>query len=281
MSTQSSPTLRRRRLARKLRALREEAGLSLEEAAPKLDKTRSALGRIEGAATSADVHLVRSMMDVYDVYDPDLLDLARQAMRPGWWQAFGIRDRGFIGLETEALTSLELSLMYIPGLLQTEDYVRALLGAGRIKRTKKELENQISARLIRQGRLIDEQEPLTLIAIMDEAGLRRTVGSAEVMRAQLRRLIEATELATVSLQVLPSANGPHAGMDGAFTLLQFTDPEDPDLLYVEYVTGALHMEKPQETAEAKLIFDNLRSAALSPVDSVAFIERLGSELYSL
>jgi len=281
MSTQSSPTLRRRRLARKLRALREEAGLSLEEAAPKLDKTRSALGRIEGATTGADVHLVRSMMDLYDVYDPELLDLARQAMRPGWWQAFGIRDRGFIGLETEALASLELSLMYVPGLLQTEDYIRALFATGKIKRTKKELENQISVRLIRQRRLVDEQEPLTLVAIMDEAALHRAMGSVEMMRAQLRRLIEATELDTVTLQVLPNVNGPHVGMDGAFTLLQFTDPEDPDLLYVAYVTGALHVEKPQETAEAKLIFDNLRSAALSPVDSVALIERLGSELYSL
>jgi transcriptional regulator with XRE-family HTH domain len=129
--------------------LRENAGLTLSEAAPRLDKTRSALGRIEKGETAADVHIIRSMMDVYDCYESDLIDLAREAARPGWWVAYGIRDRGFIGLETSASDSLEVSMTYVPGLLQTEDYMRAVFGTGQVKRTKQRLENQVSARLIR------------------------------------------------------------------------------------------------------------------------------------
>lgn len=107
--------------------MRQNVGLTLDEAAPLLDKTRSALGRIEKAETIADVHLVRSAMDAYQVYDPDAVELARDAMRPGWWQAYGVRDRWFIGLETAAVRSLEVALVRLPALLQTPDYTRALL----------------------------------------------------------------------------------------------------------------------------------------------------------
>jgi transcriptional regulator with XRE-family HTH domain len=123
----SSPILSRRRLAQRLRYMRQNVGLTLDEAAPLLDKTRSALGRIEKAETIADVHLVRSAMDAYQVYDPDAVELARDAMRPGWWQAYGVRDRWFIGLETAAVRSLEVALVRLPALLQTPDYTRALL----------------------------------------------------------------------------------------------------------------------------------------------------------
>jgi transcriptional regulator with XRE-family HTH domain len=280
MATQSSPTLRRRRLARRLRQMRENANMTLAAAAPKLDKTRSSLGRIEKAETIADVHLVRSMMDLYNHFDPELIPLARDAMRPGWWVAYGIRDRGYIGLETDAEVALDLTLVYIPGLLQTEDYMRALFSAGRLKRTKKQFENQVSARLIRQRRLTAEQSPLKLAAIIDEAALQREIGSPEVMRAQLRHLAKAAELDTVSVQVIPNRTGAHEGMDGAFTVLQFQEQEDPDLLYVEYPTGAVHVEKKDETEEATLVFNRLRSVALPPADSVAFIQRVADECYS-
>jgi hypothetical protein len=260
--------------------MREEAGLTITEAAPKLDKTRSALGRIENAETIADVHLVRSMMDLYDSFDPDLLDLVRQAIRPGWWVAYGIRDRGFIALETEAATSLTSQLMYVPGLLQTEAYMRAVFGTGKVHRSPKRLENDVTARLIRQARLTDEQAPLALVAIVDEAVLRKPIGGSKVMRAQLHHLVESARLDTVTLQVLPDSIGAHDGMDGAFTILEFTDEEDPDLLYVEHPIGAVHLEKPTEVREAKLIFDNLRSVALSPAESAAFIERVADERYS-
>lgn len=231
MGQQTSPTFRRRRLARRLRQLREAAGLTLEEAAPRLDKTRSALSRIETAMSRADVHIVRSMMDLYDHYDEDLIQLARESRRPGWWKRYNIDDRGFISMETEASSELELSLVHIPGLLQTEEYMRALFTADLRADRGGERNNDVAARLHRQQRLIDEEFALELVAILDEATLRKNVGGAEVMRSQLRHLIEHANLDSVTLQVLPNSSGAHLGMDGPFILLGFPE-DDPDLLFI-------------------------------------------------
>jgi hypothetical protein len=130
--------------------------MTLAEAAPKLHKTRSALGRIEKGETIADIHLVRSMMDLYDQFDPEMEAMVQDAMVPGWWVPYGIKDQGYIGLETEATLAVTSQLVYVPGLLQTEDYMRALFKMGRVKRTRKVFENQVKARLIRQNRLTDE-----------------------------------------------------------------------------------------------------------------------------
>jgi transcriptional regulator with XRE-family HTH domain len=268
------PTLHKRRLARRLKQLREEARMTLHEAAPRLDKTKSALSRVEKGETTADVHLIRTMMDLYDKQVPELLELARAAAMPGWWTAYGIRDRGYIGMETEAAVSLDMSMGYVPGLLQTEDYMRTLFSTHRIKRAPKDVENQAAARLYRQRRLTDDEFPLRLHAIMDETVLRKQVGGQDVRRAQCRHLIEAAELDTVTIQVVPDERGAHPGMDGAFTILEFAEDEDLDVLYVAHVAGSLHMEKPDELADARLTFDILRSTALSPADSVAFIDEL-------
>jgi hypothetical protein len=255
--------------------------MTLAEAAPRLEKTKSSLGRIETGETIADTHLIRSMMDVYDQYDGDLMELARQAKRPGWWTTYGIRDRGFFGLETDADEELELALLHVPGLLQTEAYMRAVFSNGRLKRTKKQLGNQIDARLIRQARLTDEEAPLALHAIIDETALRKPIGGREVMRAQLQHLVDAAELANVTIQVLPDELGDHPGTDGAFIVLEFEDPEDPSLLYVEYSTGAIHVQKTEEVMDAKLLFGKLHSLALAPAESVDFIQRVAEQRYSL
>jgi hypothetical protein len=259
--------------------MREQAGLTLEEAAPKLDKTRSALGRIETGTTKADVHLIRSMMDIYDHYDPDLVDLVREANRPGWWTKYNIDDLGYISMETEASTVLEFSIMNIPGLLQTEGYMRAVFATRNMRRRPETVANDVAARLHRQRRLTNEEFPLELAAIIDEAALRRKVGGAKVMQDQLDHLVMVSELSTVSLQVLPNDVGAYPSMEGAFIILTFPNDEDPAVLYVEYATGSLQVEKPEEVAEARLKFDRLRSEALSPSDSVAFIERVADELY--
>jgi transcriptional regulator with XRE-family HTH domain len=272
---QTSPTFRRRKLARRLREMRERAGLTIEVAARKLDKTRSSLGRIETGFTRADVHLIRSMMDIYDHYDPDLLDLGREANRPGWWTKYNIEDRGYIGMETEASVVREVTLINIPGLLQTEAYMWASFVSGPLPAAQ--LQNEVKARMYRQKRLTDEEFPLELTAIIDEAALRRKVGGRDVMGAQLRHLVECTDLPTVTIQVLPDEAGAYPSTNGAYIILGFPEG-DPSLLYVAYVTGALHIEKPDEVAQATLMFDQLRSEALSPRESVALIERLAAEL---
>ena len=256
--------------------MRESAGLNLDEAAAKLDKKRSAMHRIETGVTKADVHFVRSVMDLYDDYDPHLLEQTREAAKPQWYRAYGFSDMGYVDVETFAVTVNEFSGLNLPGLLQTEAYVRAILGHGP-QRTEREIANGVQVRMIRQRRLMGSENPLELAAIVDEASLRREVGGAEVMRAQLRHLIEVSELPTVVLQVLPLSAGMHSAINGAFTLLSFPEPQDPELLYIAYPTGAVHLEDEKEVREAKVVFESLRSEALSPADSLALIERILGE----
>lgn len=277
MNRHKRPPFLRRRVGRRLRTLREQARLTLDEAAPKLDKTRTALHRVETGETRADVHLVRSMMDVYDQYDPDLIDLTRKALKAGWWVSFGVDDLGYTDLETEAVQVREFGGLNIPGLLQTEEYMLALFHTGP-RRTRKEIDNQVAVRRIRQRRLTNEHNPLELVAIIDEVALLRVVGSKDVMCDQLRHLITMSELPNITVQVLPLGQGPHDAMSGGFILLAFPEPDDPEMLYVEYATAALHIEDEDEVQRGKLLFDRLRSNAPNPIDSVALIKRLITEL---
>ncbi|MFC4854793.1 Scr1 family TA system antitoxin-like transcriptional regulator [Actinophytocola glycyrrhizae] len=234
----------RRRLGRRLREIREEADFTLAEAAKRLDKTRSALQRIETGATRADVHFIRSAMDIYDHYDETLVEEAREAAKPPWFRAYGIKDMGYVDVETYASTVREFSGLMLPGLLHTEEYIRALFAHSRRRRSAEELHNDIEVRLIRQERLTSEHDLLELSVIVDESALRRDVGGRDVMRQQLQHLIEMAGLPSVCLQVLPLKM--HSALDGGFTLLSFHDRDEPDLLYVEYATGALHIEEDDE-----------------------------------
>jgi hypothetical protein len=263
-----------------LRTMRQDVGLTLEEAAPLLDKTRSALGRIEKAETMADVHLVRSAMDVYQVYDPDAVALARDAMRPGWWQAYGVRDREFIELEAVAVRSLEVALIWIPVLLQTADYTRALLGAAG-SRPGVEIEKECAVRSIRQQRLTDGHTPLELSVIIDEAALRKPVGGAEVMRGQFRHLLEMAEQDTVTISVVPDTVGAHPGMSVACTLLEFEDADDPDTLAVQQIIYPVRIEKSAEVAAGKDVFRDLCPLALPPAESMDFVKSVGVERYAM
>lgn len=268
------PSYRRRKLGKRLKALRESAGLSMEDAAKRLDKPRTSLLRIESGQYKADVHLVRSMMDLYDQFEAGLVDEARDALKPSWLSTYRVEDMGYVDVEIEAARVSEYACQVVPGLLQTEDYIRAVIKGSRTQRTPEHADNQVTVRLIRQERLTSEENPLELVAIIDEAALRRELGGPELMRAQLRHLIEMADLSTVTLQVLPLGVGVHSAMEGAFTLLDFPDPDEQPLLYQAYVTGALHIEAQGEVCEARLAFEALRSEALNPTDSVALIERL-------
>lgn len=276
--THPKPPLRRRRLGKRLRALRESAGLTLEAAAPKLDLSRSSLFRVESGETRATVHLVRSMMDLYDRFEADLLDAVRAALKPSWFTAYGVLDMGYTDAETEADRVWDYPGMHLPGLLHTEAYIRALFGHVHRRRSAEQVDSQVAVRRIRQQRLTSEDDPLELVALIDEAALTREIGGPAVLRAQLDHLTIMAELPTVALHVLPQRRCSPNALEGGFTLLGFPEPEEPDLLYHEYATGALHIEDEEEVREARLVFDLLRGEALNPADSVALIERHASEL---
>ncbi|GAA1265591.1 helix-turn-helix transcriptional regulator [Pseudonocardia aurantiaca] len=274
-------TIRRRQLARQLRLLREQAGLTIEAAAPALDWSSSKLSRIENAQQLVDVHGVRSMLDHYGVGGEkwtELIELTREARRPGWWRAYGLNDYGYVPLEAEATLLREFMVMYLPGLLQTEDYARAVFDASATRWTAEQKEREVTVRMIRQKRLTSDEEPLELSAIVEETVLRRPVGGPAVMRAKLERLVEAAALDTVTFHVLPTAVGAHAGMGGAFTLLSFDRLGEPDMAYVEHPMGAVHLEKDEDVARARVVFDHLRSAALGPAESVALVEGMAEKL---
>jgi hypothetical protein len=279
--------VRRRVLAKQLKLLREQAGLTLEQAAPKLDFSVSKLSRIENAQVVIDVHWVKSMLDVYDVGGArwtELLDLARQANQPGWWREYGLGVESmarislpgsfYLGLEAEATRVQEYTSGFVSGLMQTADYARALMHAVPLERTATQVDTLVAARMHRQHRLTSTDNPLELAAVVEEAVLHRPVGGPDVLRAQLRHIAALAELDTVTLHVLPSTVGAHAALASGFTILHFGAIGEPDIAYVEHALGAVTLDKGNDVAQAKRSFESVLSQALDPAESLALVRRL-------
>ena len=224
------------------------------------------------------MHGVRSMLDLYDAggarWD-ELIKLTEQTREKGWWRAYGLDDLGYVPLETEASMVRDFTPTYVPGLLQTADYARAMFLSSILRRyTEAEVRNYVAARMVRARRLTADTAPLELVAIVDEGVLHRPVGGAAVLRTQLEHLVEAAVLPTVTLQVLPRTLGAYQGMESGVTVLDFGDLGVADMGYIEHPLGAVHVDKVADVTRARLVFDHLRSLALSPGDSVALIERV-------
>lgn len=274
-------SIRRRILARRLRELREQAGFTLEEAAPLLDSSASKLSRIENGQQRADVHLVKSMLDLFDVGGAqwtELLTLAREIAQPAWYRAYGLGDNSYVGYETEATQVQEYAAGFVPGLLQVADYSRALYDASPLPRSIDERERDVKVRMIRQERLESDDDPLHLVAIIDEAVLRNPVGGPATRRAQLDHLLTASALPTVTLQVLPTGRGAHPSLASGFTVLSFGDLGEPDMAYVEHALGATNLWKEPDITLARLKLERLRTLALAPTESRETIRRIAVEL---
>jgi hypothetical protein len=262
-----------------LRELREQAGFTLEEAAPPLDTSMSRLSRIENGQQRADVHLVKSMLDLYDAGEQwaEMLELAREAAKPGWYRAYGLGDNSYVGYETEATQVQEYAAGFVHGLFQVPDYSRALYEASPLPRSVEERERDLKVRRIRQERLGSDDHPLEFVAILDESALRNPVGGRAVHRAQLEHLLTASELPRVSFQVLPAGRGAHPSLESGFFVLSFGTLGEPDMAYVEHALGATHLWKEPEVTLARLKFDRLRTLALSPAESRDLIRRVAGE----
>lgn len=261
--------VRRRMLARELRTLREEAGLTLEQAAPRLHFSVSKLSRIETAQIVIDPHWVKSMLDLYDIGGDkwaELTELAVEALEPGWWKSFGIGNDAYIAYETEAARAQMFTLGIVPGIFQTADYARALMQAVPLRRTAEELERAVAARMYRKRRLSAET-PLRVVAVVDEAALRQPVGGAAVLRAQLHQLVDLAVLDTVTLHVLPTSVGAHAALGSNFTILNFGDLGEPDIVSAEHTLGAVMVDKAGDVARARLVFECILADALDPAAS--------------
>lgn len=273
-----SPVVLRKEIGRRLRVARNTAGLNIVDAARRLEIAGSSLSRFENGTGPVTVHLVRSMMDVYDQRLDDVLDLIRQARTKGWWKQYGISDKDFVALETGANRISNYELAFVPGLLQTADYARALFQSSWNARTEEWIANRLAVRLTRQERLTDEDHPLELDAVVHEFALRHPVGGDSVMLAQLRHLALIKELPAVTLRVLPAAMVSSEAMIGSFTILDFPTPGQPSICHVLHALGDDQQDKSEQVEPARIRFGYLRSRALDPDESAALIESLASEL---
>jgi transcriptional regulator with XRE-family HTH domain len=281
MITRTGAAVQRRMLARRLRLLRERAGLTLEGAAPRLYWSASKLSRIETGQQQVDVHAVKSMLDLYCAGTDEwaeLTALAVETRRRGWWRAYGIGDDSYIGFEAEATRVREVAITLVPGLLQVSGYSTALFQASPIARSTRALEREVAVRMQRQRRLTAAEDDLQLISILAEAVLHHPVGGVAVLREQLDHLLMAAELENVCIQVLPTAVGAHPALASGFTILNFDDLREPDIAYVEHSLGAVQLEKEEDITLARLKFDQLRYLALDPAASQSLIERAAEHL---
>jgi len=281
VSTRGSPTVRRRRLGLELRRLREAAGVTIETVANALECSSSKISRIETGHSGATPRDVRDMLAVYGITGAPadhLVEVAREARQKGWWHLYGtVLTSAYVGLEAAASTVRAYEPQVVPGLLQIPEYARTMIRSARPTISPEDLEGRIHVRTVRQS-LLSQDDPLNLWVVLDEAVFHRVVGGTPVMRAQLDRLSEAARLPHVTIQILPFAYGPHAGMDGGFSILCYDEAADPDLVFAENAAGGLFLEKDEDLHRYHFIFDQLRDSALSPEESVEFIARRCKEL---
>ena len=287
MAAAPSPPIRRKRLGSELRRLREQARLTCDDVGRRLDCSGTRISRIETGRISARPGDVREMLEVYGVTGggaEHLVQLARDARRKGWWQAYGPVIppwfESYLSLESEAAGVRQFAPITLPGLGQTEEYARAQLAGAAASGAAKgppgragDIDRQVALRWEWQARL-SRPDAARLALVIGESALRTRVGGPEVLRAQLGHLRELAALPTVSLQVLPlrSAAGVHAV--APFTILDFTDSSDPPAVYLEYLTGSLVLDAADEVRRYVAVFGQLRSGALGTADSAEFLRRL-------
>src|SRR5215469_2661134 len=279
------PTVRRRRLGSELRRLRESQSMKLEEVAERLGIAPSTLSRIETGKSPTRTSYLNSMLELYGVNDPSqrqvLLEMAREGHRKGWWAIWdGVLPTGFgiyVGLEAEASSLRVYEAQVVHGLLQTEEYARAVMNTVRRQQTQEEIDRLVALRMQRQE-VLTRPDPLQLWIILDEAVLRRLAGPVAMTLRQLEHLCEVSTWPNVTLQVLTFGSGLHPALGGPFAILEFPERFDPDVVYSEGVSGQAYIEEREREVRARSeAFDLLRAAALPPAESMRLIQSIYAE----
>lgn len=281
----SAPTVLRVVLGRRLQVLREKASVSYAQAGRALDVTHATIRRMEKAEVGLKIPYVEKLLHLYGVEDSEevesFLALAREANRPGWWHRF--RDvlpewfSVFVSLESEASLIRAYEPQYVPGLLQTDAYARAVLRAGLPHASASDLDRIVALRLERQELLTGPGAPM-LWVVMDETVLRRPVADRAVMREQLAHLAEAMSRPNVKLQVMPFSAGPHSAMYGPFHLFRFPLPELPDIAYTESLVGGVYLDQREEVSVFLEALDRMCAQAAPTQRTEALLDGIRKEI---
>ncbi|MCM1941141.1 helix-turn-helix domain-containing protein [Streptomyces sp. G3] len=282
MASSVNPTVRRRRLGQELRRLREQKGMTAEEVAERLLVSQSKISRLENGRRSISQRDVRDLCGVYEVEDQRIVDslmqMAKDSRQQGWWHAFGdIPYSVYIDLETDAESLRTYEPQIITGLLQTRPYAEALIQGALPETSVADVEKRVQVRIRRQERISAEHNPLRLWVVLDEASLRRVVGSRQVMREQLEHVAEMSQLPHITVQVLPFDVGAHPGINGQYSILEFADTADSSVVYIEGVTSDLYLEKAPDVQKYTVMYEHLRAQALNVEQSRQRIEDVAKE----
>jgi transcriptional regulator with XRE-family HTH domain len=283
VATDEGPTLRRRRLGSELKRCREQAGLTQEQVSRHFEWHAAKVTRIETARVTVTPRDVKDLLVLYGVEDEEfreaLIALARTSRERTWWTDYKdvMRAGNFVGLEAEAVWSRVWEPIILPGLLQTEGYMRALMRTGRKSDPTESLDRRIELRLRRQQRLTSDR-PLNMWAVIDESAVRRLVGGHEVMREQLQRLLDNGQLPNVNIQILPFDAGEHQFLGGSAAILEFPESTHSDVVYLEGLAGDYYEEQPAEVTLYREEFEQLTLKALDVNSSASMIKTLLNEL---
>jgi transcriptional regulator with XRE-family HTH domain len=276
MAADRSPTLRRRELASQLRDLRKQSGRTVEDVAREMLCSPPKISRIETGVRPASLRDVRDLCNIYGVDDSlrdRLMTLAREAKQQGWWNKYEdiLIDR-LIGLETEAVQISSYESCVIPWMFQTREYARAVISGILPRIADHILDERVAARMTRQE-IITRESPPHFWSLVDESALRRRVGSNQIMRDQLKGMIELATIPNMTLQMVPFGLGAHPGLDNTFTLLEFQSGQPP-MVYVENMAGELYLERTSDVDRYKEALMHLRTGALDPESSISLIEQV-------
>ncbi|MFC4052729.1 helix-turn-helix domain-containing protein [Actinomadura syzygii] len=282
---EAGPTALRMQIGARLRRMREDRGIGRAEAGAAIRGSESKMCRLELGRHGFKVRDVLDLLDLYGIEDEDeresFVELVQEAKKPGWWQSYGdvvpSWFEQYVGLEQSATTIRSYEVQYVPGLLQTQEYARAVIGLEHFDAGYDGLDRRLTVRLTRQKILFRSVTPVRLWAVIDEAALRRPIGGTATMRAQVEHLIAVAEaLPNVNIQILPFAAGGHLALGGPVTIIRFGEDELDDVVYLEQLTSARYPEG-REAERYQHIMDLLAIRAAPPARSVTLLKELVKE----
>jgi transcriptional regulator with XRE-family HTH domain len=275
------PTVLRILLGAQLRRLREGQRITLEDAGKRIRASHSKISRLETGRVGFKDRDITDLLTLYGVTDEEeretLRSLARRANAPGWWHDYS--DvlphwfEAYVGLEEVATQIRAYEVQFVPGLMQTEDYARAVTLLGHDTEPARDIERRVRLRMARQS-LLDREDAPNVWAVIDEAVLRRPAGSPEIMHGQLKRLAELGQRPNVTIQVIPFQAGGHAAAGGPFSILRFAEPDLPDVVYLEHLAGALYLDKRDDVDVYLQVIERISVTALTPALTAEALAKL-------